>query len=201
MPHANNRILHSICSFFESKVRPLLIEHCYECHSEHADDLGGNLRLDTAAATLAGGDLGPAIVPGQPDASLIIKAIGYQKAELQMPPDRKLDEDSAGILRQWIQMGAPDPRTDSDESGENSDSPTDHYPRQHPGVEQSDVKHWAFTLPKRIVGPATPTPRSRDVIDAVVSDHAEKHGLEINSRGRTRDSDSTLVLRPQRTSA
>src|SRR5438874_10014007 len=72
--------------FFEKKVRPVLVEHCYQCHSQSSKKLKGGLRLDSRAAMLRGGDSGPAVVPGRPDQSRLIDAVRYQNVELQMPP-------------------------------------------------------------------------------------------------------------------
>lgn len=75
--------------FFESRIRPILIEHCYDCHSKGGKIKGG-LRLDSATATLRGGDSGPAIVASDPDESLIVQAMRYEDRDLQMPPRNKL---------------------------------------------------------------------------------------------------------------
>ncbi|MDZ4852583.1 MAG: PSD1 and planctomycete cytochrome C domain-containing protein [Pirellulaceae bacterium] len=95
-------------AFFEAKIRPVLVQRCYECHSRNADDIEGGLLLDTREGLRLGGDSGTAVAPGEPSKSLLIAAIRYDG--LEMPPDSKLpDEDIANIER-WIQMGAPDPR-------------------------------------------------------------------------------------------
>jgi mono/diheme cytochrome c family protein len=96
--------------FFERQVRPLLVEHCYQCHSSSAKVLKGGLRLDSRAGWMKGGDSGPAIVPGAPDESLLIEAIRYRS--LEMPPRGKLREAEIAALERWVRMGAPDPRTD-----------------------------------------------------------------------------------------
>ncbi|HEX5272219.1 MAG TPA: c-type cytochrome domain-containing protein, partial [Gemmataceae bacterium] len=75
--------------FFEKKVRPVLAEHCFKCHSDKGKVKGG-LRLDGRAAILKGGDNGPAIVPGSPETSRLIEAVSYKNAELTMPPKGKL---------------------------------------------------------------------------------------------------------------
>src|SRR2546425_7633818 len=75
--------------FFENKIRPLFVEHCYGCHSEQAEKLKGGLRLDRPEAVLKGGDSGPVIVPGDPEASRLIKAVRYTDPDLQMPPKNK----------------------------------------------------------------------------------------------------------------
>ncbi len=95
-------------AFFERKVRPVLVKHCYECHSADSDEIGGGLRLDTRQATLAGGESGPAVVPGKIAESLLIAAVEYR--DLEMPPEGKLPEDVIADLRRWVGMGAPDPR-------------------------------------------------------------------------------------------
>src|SRR5262245_15081331 len=95
--------------FFEKKIRPLLVESCYKCHSEKAAKLKGGLRLDSRSALLKGGDSGPALVPGQPDKSKLIAAVGYRNSELQMPPRGKLSDSAVADLAAWVKMGAPWP--------------------------------------------------------------------------------------------
>jgi hypothetical protein len=97
--------------FFESKIRPVLAGKCYECHSTKAAKVKGGLYLDTRAGLLHGGDNGPAIAPGDPAASLLIKALRHQDKDLQMPPKEKLSEQVIADFEQWIRIGAPDPRT------------------------------------------------------------------------------------------
>src|SRR5688572_13615857 len=77
-------------AFFEAKVRPLLVKHCYSCHSAEAKKVRGNLRLDTRDGLLKGGPTGPAVVPGDPDKSLLIQAVRYDDEALRMPPKAKL---------------------------------------------------------------------------------------------------------------
>src|SRR3954451_17642965 len=96
-------------AFFESKVRPILVERCYECHSADKKVKGG-LRLDTRDGWAKGGDTGPAIAPGKPKESLLIEAIEYANRDLQMPPKHKLPAAETAVLRDWVQMGGPDPR-------------------------------------------------------------------------------------------
>ncbi|MCH2202850.1 MAG: PSD1 and planctomycete cytochrome C domain-containing protein [Fuerstiella sp.] len=103
--------------FFESRVRPLLVKHCYECHSAASDPAEGGLQLDSRTAWQRGGDSGTVIVPGRPAESRLIKAVQYQDPELAMPPDNALSSRQINILRAWIEMGAPDPRTDDIPSG------------------------------------------------------------------------------------
>ncbi len=99
--------------FFEARIRPLLSEHCYKCHSHQADRVKGKLMLDSRDALLLGGVTGPAIVPGQPDESLLIQAIRYTDADLKMPPEEhggRLTEQQITDLTDWVRRGAPDPR-------------------------------------------------------------------------------------------
>ncbi|MCA8996895.1 MAG: DUF1549 domain-containing protein, partial [Planctomycetaceae bacterium] len=97
--------------FFESKIRPVLVAQCYACHSSEAAKQGklrGQLLLDSREATRQGGESGPAIVPGQPDESLLLSAIRHDSFE--MPPKGKLPDSVIADFAKWIEMGAPDPR-------------------------------------------------------------------------------------------
>jgi len=96
--------------YFEKEIRPLLTEHCLDCHSVGKKVKGG-LRLDSREGWATGGDSGPAIVPGEPDQSLLIKAVRYHDRDLQMPEDRKLPDTEIAELEHWVRMGAPDPRS------------------------------------------------------------------------------------------
>lgn len=118
-------------SFFEDKIRPVLVKHCYECHSLEANKSSGGLLLDSREAARRGGDTGPAVVPGDLTQSVLVKAIRYDHADLQMPPKSKLAMDLIANFEQWIVAGAVDPR----------DSP--------PGATTTiDIdegrKHWSF---------------------------------------------------------
>jgi hypothetical protein len=98
-------------AFFESKVRPILVERCAECHASTAKTVRGGLLLDTREATLKGGDTGPAVVPGDVEESLLVQAIRYDDPALKMPPKGKLAEPEIAVLTEWVKRGAPDPRT------------------------------------------------------------------------------------------
>src|SRR5262249_3221573 len=76
--------------FFEKRVRPLLADRCYRCHSDRAKKLRGGLRLDTREGLLEGGNSGSVVVPGEPDRSLLIRAVRHADPDLKMPPDKKL---------------------------------------------------------------------------------------------------------------
>jgi mono/diheme cytochrome c family protein len=93
-------------TFFEEMVRPLLAENCYACHTEARS---GGLRLDSRETLLAGGKSGAAIVPGDPDHSLLIAAVEHTHAKLRMPPGKKLTDAQIAALREWVKAGAPWP--------------------------------------------------------------------------------------------
>ncbi|MEY4566684.1 MAG: hypothetical protein RLY14_1654 [Planctomycetota bacterium] len=95
--------------FFESKIRPLLVEHCYNCHSSEGQGTRGGLAVDTREGLQVGGESGPAVVPGNLEESLLWNAVNHQ--DLRMPPRNKLPPQSIADIRQWIEMGAPDPRS------------------------------------------------------------------------------------------
>ncbi|TWT57100.1 Planctomycete cytochrome C [Thalassoglobus neptunius] len=108
--------------FFEKKIRPVLVERCYECHSAEAELTEGGLRVDLREALLQGGDSGAAVAPNKPAESLILKALEYRDG-LEMPPDGRLDEKVVNDFRRWIEMGAPDTRQ-GDLAGEKEASPS-----------------------------------------------------------------------------
>ena len=97
-------------TFFEEKVKPLIERRCFECHS-HGAKIKGGLALDSRDAWQAGGDTGRVIVPGDPEKSLLIRAVEYREPEYEMPPKGKLPAEEIAILREWVKRGAPDPRT------------------------------------------------------------------------------------------
>ncbi len=96
--------------FFEKNIRPVLSEKCFKCHSEQSEKLKGALKLDSKAGMLQGGSTGPAIVPFQPEKSLLLKAIRWVDPDLQMPPKEQLTAHEIKNFEIWIKMGAPDPR-------------------------------------------------------------------------------------------
>ncbi|RBP35636.1 cytochrome c [Roseimicrobium gellanilyticum] len=100
-------------AFFESKIRPVLIESCYKCHSETSAKIRGGLLLDSREGTRRGGDNGPAVVPGDLNKSLLIEAIRHTNKDTAMPPQKdggKLPDAVIADFEQWVKMGAPDPR-------------------------------------------------------------------------------------------
>ncbi len=104
---------HEGIEFFEKHIRPILADKCYSCHSAGAKKVKGALLLDSRAATLKGGANGPAVVPGDLEKSLMVKAVRYKDEKLQMPPDEALSDKQVADIEAWIRMGAPDPRTET----------------------------------------------------------------------------------------
>ena len=149
--------------FFEKQIRPILANRCYECHSVEKKTKGG-LALDTAASTLKGGDTGPALVPGDPEKSLLIDAVRYKNHDLQMPPKRQLSAEEVKALEDWVKMGAPDPRT----------APIVAKKGRVIDIKEGR-KFWSFTPiarvePPKVEGAASP-------IDAFIQAKLQKEGL------------------------
>ena len=124
--------------FFEKRIRPVLVEHCYECHSAESKKVKGKLRLDSREAILRGGETGPALIKGQPMESLLITAVQYHDKDLAMPPPeddvpRKLADAVIADLVEWVKMGAPMP-SGADRPASNPSS--------------TALAHWAFQAPK-----------------------------------------------------
>ncbi len=127
--------------FFEKQIRPLLVERCYKCHGQKKQE--SELRLDGYAAMLAGGASGPAVVPGKPEASLLVTAVSYQDADLQMPPDKRLSDAQIADLRRWVELGAPHPRGDLVQASQPDEA----------SARSEAVAFWAFHPLKRPVVP------------------------------------------------
>lgn len=115
--------------FFETSIRPVLVEHCVKCHG--AEKQWAKLRVDSRAALVQGGDSGPAIVPGQPEESRLIRAVRQIDDDLKMPPEGKLTERQVADLARWIEIGAPYPAAAS-----------------AAGPRRRDPQHWAFQPPE-----------------------------------------------------
>ncbi len=119
--------------FFEKKIRPLLVQHCFECHSINASRLKAGLTLDSRQAMIKGGDSGPALVPANALESLIVQAIRYDGFE--MPPKGKLPAEDIDALTKWVEMGAPWPN-----ESVSVDSPT----QQVFDLQKRKSSHWAW---------------------------------------------------------
>ena len=96
--------------FFEKKIRPVLVDHCYKCHSVESGKSKGGLFVDSREGLLKGGTSGPAVIPGDPESSLLVKAIRHSDDELEMPPKEKLSALVVSDFETWIKLGASDPR-------------------------------------------------------------------------------------------
>ncbi len=163
--------------FFEQKIRPVLVERCYMCHSERAPKVQGGLLLDTREGLRKGGNSGAAIVPGEPEKSLLIKALRYQNKELQMPPGEPLAAMQLADLDTWIKMGAPDPRTNLLEARHAAASGTGHRLFQPPRK-----------APVPVVGAST---WAQNPIDSFVLARLEREGLHPSAAADQR----TLIRR------
>jgi cytochrome c553 len=170
-PLAHASIAADQLTFFEKNIRPVLVEHCYKCHSSESEKIKGGLTLDTKQATQLGGESGhPGVTPGNPAESSIFTAMTWAKDDMQMPPKNKLPEDVISNFKKWIEMGAPDPR---EQKAANASG----------GKRQIDMeegrKHWAFQKPSKSVLPALKNPGwAKTAIDTYIQAGLEKAGLK-----------------------
>jgi hypothetical protein len=155
--------------FFESKVRPVLIKRCYDCHSTEKKTKGG-LALDTRAGWQHGGDNGPAIIPGDLTKSLVIKAVRYLDKDFAMPPKSRLPADEVAILEEWVKRGAPDPR--------NGETAKAAKPKRTINLDEGR-KFWAF---QPVTHPPVPaikdTAWAKDPLDRFLLAKIEAKGLK-----------------------
>lgn len=164
--------------FFEKSIRPILADSCYSCHSAKEGKKKGGLTLDSRDGWYRGGDTGKAIVPGDPDKSLLIIAVRYQDEALEMPPKgEKLPPEKIALLEQWVRMGAPDPR-----DGKGVETT----------VREIALKHWSF---QPVSKPAVPEVKNKawvkNPVDAFILAKLEEKGMTPSERADTR----TLVRR------
>lgn len=155
-------------SFFESKIRPVLIEHCYRCHSSDGQAIRGGLSLDHRDAILAGGESGPAIVPHNLDESVLWDAINHRG--MRMPPNAKLPPNIIEDFKIWIEMGAPDPRIPTGVKVQSQVTAED--------IEKGR-SFWSFQKPTK---PPVPTPNLQDWpksdVDRFIAATWDKHDLQ-----------------------
>lgn len=163
--------------FFESKVRPILVQRCYECHS--GQESNGGLRLDYREGLLKGGDSGPALQADEPQGSLLLRAIRYQNADLQMPPSGKLDASEIEVLETWVAQGAFDPRADLPSGS--SDKPQ--------GMSIPDGRNfWSMMPLKPVEVPrAVDADWCRNPIDAFVLKELDSNGLRPSPESPRRE--------------
>ena len=138
--------------FFEKKIRPVLSEHCYKCHSAKAGKAKAGLFLDRRAGWEVGGENGPAILPGKPEDSRLLTAIRFKNNDLRMPKSGKLPDPIIADFEKWIQMGAPDPRNDP------LDTEKAHSGPQSKSLDEGR-KFWSF---KALSNPTPPAVTNKD---------------------------------------
>lgn len=166
--------------FFEKKIRPVLVEKCYSCHSAQAPKLKANLRLDTREGLLKGGDMGPALKPGDPEGSLLIRAIRYKDEDLRMPPKERLPKPVVADFEEWVRRGAPDPRAGGAPAAAKASDP-----------KSAARAHWAF---QPIADPALPAVRRADWVRTPV-DRFILAGLEEKGLAPSPEADRRTLLR------
>jgi len=170
--------------FFEKKIRPLLAERCYECHSTAKGKTKGGLSLDSREAVLQGGDSGPALVAGDVEKSKLIEGVRWKNQDFQMPPKKQLSARELADLEAWVKMGAPDPRAKAEAAA---------------GAKSKRVidiaegrKFWSF---QPLADPAVPKVRDeawvKSPVDAFVLAKLEGAGLHPSARADKR----TLIRR------
>ncbi|MFM7037071.1 MAG: DUF1553 domain-containing protein [Planctomycetaceae bacterium] len=152
-------------AFFEAKIRPVLVQHCYKCHSAESKDIRGGLLVDSRQGLLQGGDSGPAVVPGDASVGQLLAALRHESVE--MPPDRRLPDTVISDFQRWIEAGAADPRDGS-------------APRPRSvGIDiAAGREFWSFQAVKRPAVPAAGVDWARSDIDRFLADRWQQAGLQ-----------------------
>jgi hypothetical protein len=166
--------------FFERSIKPILSENCFKCHSHSADKIKGGLVVDSLGGLVKGGDSGPAIVPGKPEESLLIKAISYADEDLKMPPKgKKLSSDEIEKLNHWVKMGAPWPggKVAAKVRGK---------------ITDEDRSWWAFQPVRKVPAPSVEDENwAKNPLDKFVFARLQKEGLAPSAEADRR----TLIRR------
>jgi hypothetical protein len=144
-------------TFFELKIRPTLAGTCFKCHG--GEKVNGELRVDSRAALLKGGESGPAVVPGDAEKSLLIRAIRHADPELKMPPDRRLPDAVVADFTAWVKSGAS-------------------WPTKATSFKSREQKHWAFQPVKKWMPPPDPSGWAKNSIDLFVAANLRAHRLK-----------------------
>jgi cytochrome c553 len=170
-------------AFFEKHIRPVLVEHCYSCHSAEAEKVKGGLTLDTRQGVLLGGESGhPGVTPGRPDQSSLYEAVTWGNPDMRMPPKDKLPAEVIDHLKKWIEMGAPDPREQV-------------VPNPAGGRRVIDMaegrRHWALRQP---VKPALPEVKTEGWAKTDI-DRFILAGLEAQGLKPVADADRRTLIR------
>lgn len=169
-------------AFFENKIRPVLVEHCYECHSATAKKIKGGLVVDSRSGIQKGGDTGPLLTPGDPEASMLIEAVRHASEDTAMPPKKKLPPNMIADLEAWVRMGAPDPR----------DTDTVAAVQAKSAIDWDKAREWWSLRPLQMPQP----PKMKDHawptndIDRFVLARMEEAGLKP-----ARDADKRVLIR------
>ncbi|MEM9282320.1 MAG: PSD1 and planctomycete cytochrome C domain-containing protein [Verrucomicrobiota bacterium] len=157
--------------YFETKVRPLLVKHCYECHSEQEQKTKGGLLLDRESGWLDGGDTGKAVIPGEPEASLLIEVVRRIDEDYAMPPKYPLSEEEVNILVRWVKGGAPGPKEDM---GETEFSQLG----DQTAIFAKAADHWSFQELKQPALPEVKDPEwKKNPIDRFIYGSLQEKGL------------------------
>jgi len=167
-------------AFFEKRIRPVLVKHCYECHSAESKKLKGGLRVDSVAHLFQGGDSGPLLVKGRAKESLIIESLKYESGE--MPPSGKLPDSIIADFERWIELGAPAPQ--------DSVVPKIAAPKK---IDFNAArKHWAYQPLRK-----TPVPKAAPSVAWAKRDldHFIFDKLAANKLQPSPQADATLLLR------
>ncbi|MBL8795710.1 MAG: DUF1553 domain-containing protein, partial [Planctomycetia bacterium] len=153
--------------FFEKHIRPVLADHCYQCHNQAANKKKGGLTVDSLAGLLQGGDTGPALVRGEPEKSLLLKAVKQTDADLKMPPKGKLTDAQLAALEQWVKDGAPWPGATATAS-------------RNPGkITDEDRRWWAFQPVRPVAVPAVADDGwTANAIDRFILHKLQSEGLK-----------------------
>ena len=162
--------------FFEAEIRPVLVQHCYDCHSTDAAELQAGLYVDSREAMIKGGESGAAVVVGKPAESLLISAVKYNGIE--MPPDRKLEQRQIDALTKWVEMGAPWPEATSTPGVPSAESRKDWSKFDWAKAQQN---HWAWQPVQR--------PEVPEVKAVQISTAASERGGDLRSGALARSGD------------
>src|SRR5438105_3641040 len=158
----------SAADVFEKKIRPLLAQNCYECHSVTGKEIKGGLRLDTPEGITRGGENGAILAPGNPDGSKLIQAVRQTSGELKMPPKRKLTDQQIADLTEWVKLGAPMPAAAPVVAS---------APRQEKDLTEAR-KAWQYQKPQDHPAPAVKNAAwVKSPIDAFIAAKLEEKGL------------------------
>jgi hypothetical protein len=163
--------------FFEKRIRPVLIRHCYECHSAASADVKSGLRLDSRDFIRKGGESGPSVVPGNTKESLLLEAIRHESFE--MPPDLKLPEKVIADFEKWIEIGAPDPR-------DRPPSPEEVSELSWKSILDERRQWWSLQPVVASEPPSTPGVTAKQPIDAFISARQKAAGIKPGQRATAR---------------